>query len=93
MIMTTKSPIKLATSGLAEQPNKAQSFGREFQTDDGRRITIARSGVSFIRDMADGEVLIGLRNSRPVSVSEHYDTVKTWWEAPPAKFKPVGGTR
>lgn len=83
-----KPQIQLATNGSEDRKDKTEAYGREFVTDDGRRITVAKGAIMFVRDLGGDESQLGLRNSRPVIVLAPYSEMVNWWQTPPAKYKP-----
>lgn len=83
-----KPQIQLAASGGDEEKDKLDSFGYEFETDNGLRITVAKSAVMFVRDIGNEESEIGLRNARPILVRAGYNSIVGWWRAPAPKYRP-----
>ena len=83
-----KPQIQLAATGGEEQKDNQDSFGCEFETDNGHRITVAKSAIMFVRDIGNGESEVGLRNSRPILVRAAYDRIVGWWRAPAPKYRP-----
>jgi hypothetical protein len=88
-----KPPPDQRDKNGAEADLPPDPFAREFQLDNGHRISVARAAIIFVQEGADGDAIIGLRNYKPVAVRVPYSEISKWWLTQAPKFREVRSAR